>query len=101
MSRQHPTTPVGSRGQATPLVAIALLLAALLLVPLSLLGALAGALAGEGEARSIAAANGARLESYERRGAVVEVVVTVGGRRATARAERSTVVRPAPPVRAP
>ena len=107
MSRQHPTTPVGSRGQATPLVAIALLLAALLLVPLSLLGratiersaaqnaadaaALAGALAGEGEARSIAAANGARLESYERRGAVVEVVVTVGGRRATARAERSTV----------
>lgn len=120
MSRQHPTAPVGShgsRGQATPLVAIALLLAALLLVPLSLLAratiersaaqnaadaaALAGALEGEREARAIAAANGARLESYERQGAVIEVVVTVGGRRATARAERSTVVRPAPPVSRP
>lgn len=116
----HRTAPLHrgpDRGQATPLVAIALLLAALLLVPLSLLAratiersaaqnaadaaALAGAREGEDEARSIAAANGARLESYERNGAVIEVVVTVGDRRATARAERSTVVRSAPPVNRP
>ncbi len=107
----------GSRAQATPLVAIALVLAALLLVPLALLAratiersaaqnaadaaALAGALEGEDEARAIARANGAQLESYERRGPVVEVVVRVGDRRATARAERSTVVRPASPLSDP
>lgn len=96
-----------SRGQSTPLWAIVLVLAALSLVPLALLAratiersdaqnaadavALAGALDGEAEARAIARLNGARLESYDQRGDTVEVVVVVGDRRATARAERSTV----------
>ncbi len=99
------STP-SSRGQATPLWAIVLVLAALLLVPLALLAratiersqaqnaadavALAGALEGEAEARTIAELNHARIESYERHDDTVEVVVVVGGRRATARAERST-----------
>lgn len=98
--------------QATPLVAIALLLAALLLVPLAWLAratiersaaqnaadaaALAGALAGEDEARAIAAANGARLTGYERRGNWIEVEVVVGDRRATARAERVVGRSPRP-----
>lgn len=96
------------RGQATPLVAIGLLLAALLLVPMGLLAratierahaqsaadaaALAGAAAGENEARSIAAANGARLVSYETAGRDVEVTVVYGDRRATARAERREII---------
>ena len=99
------------RGQATPLWAIVLVLAGLLLVPTGLLAkatierskaqnaadaaALAGALAdphqAESEARSIAGVNGARLEQFRRLGAVVEVVVAVGGRRATARALREEV----------
>lgn len=102
------------RGQATPLVAITLLLAALLLVPMALLAratvdrsraqsaadaaALAGAAAplgsGETSARSIAAANGARLLAYEASGTDVEVTVVVGDRRATARAERREVIVP-------
>jgi outer membrane lipoprotein SlyB len=106
------STSRGSRGQATPLWAVVLVLAALLLVPLALLGratiersraqnaadatALAGALAGEGEARTVARMNGARVESYAEDGDTVEVVVVVGGRRATARAER-TVQRISPP----
>ena len=104
-----PKAPAAS-GQATPLVALALLLGALLLVPLALVAratiershaqnaadaaALAGALAGEREAEVVAARNGARLLAYERRGDTVEVVVGVGDRRATARAERSAVPRP-------
>ena len=101
--------PRRARGQATPLVALALLLGALLLVPLSLVAratiersraqnaadaaALAGALAGEREAEVVAGRNGARLIAYERRGDTIEVVVRVGDRRATARAERSAVPR--------
>ena len=97
----------GSRGQATPLWAIVLLLAALLLVPLGLVAratiersraqsaadatALAGALDGEDEARAIARLNGARVERYDQHGDIVEVIVVVGGRRATARALREEV----------
>lgn len=92
------------RGQATPLLAIVLVLAALLLVPTGLLvratveraraqsaadaAALAGALEGESSARAIARENGARLASYTRLGDTVEVTVVVGDRRATARAVR-------------
>jgi len=99
-----------ARGQATPLVAVVLLLAALLLVPTGLLvratveraearaaadaAALAGALDGPAEARRIATANGARLVDYEARGDLVEVTVVVGGRRATARAERRLDLAP-------
>ena len=96
-----------TRGQATPLWAIVLVLAALLLVPMGLLAraaieraeaqsaadaaALAGALEGESEARAIARMNGARVERYRLVGDTVEVVVVVGGRRATARAVREEV----------
>ena len=106
----------GARAQATPLWAVVLLLAALLLVPMALLAratierseaqtaadasALAGALAGEDEARAVARLNGARVERYERSGDVVEVVVVVGGRRATARATREEVPLSAPRGRA-
>ena len=100
-----------SRGQATPLWAVVLVLAALLLIPTGLLvraavertearsaadaAALAGALAGEAEAREVAAANGGQLVAYEAAGDLVEVTVVVGGRRATARAERRLDLRPA------
>lgn len=96
-----------SRGQATPLWAVVLVLAGLLLVPVGLLvgaaveraqarsaadaAALAGALEGEPAARAVAADNGARLVAYEEGGDVVEVTVVVGDRRATARAERRLV----------
>ena len=97
----------GARGQATPLWAIVLLLAALLLVPTALLAraaiersraqaaadaaALAGALDDEAEARTVARLNGARVERYRVLGDTVEVVVVVGDRRATARAVREEV----------
>lgn len=100
------------RGQATPLWAIVLVLAALLLVPTGLLvratveraearsaadaAALAGALQGEGAARSVARDNGAALIAYDERGQLVEVTVVVGDRRATARAERTVRLRPPP-----
>jgi uncharacterized membrane protein len=96
-----------TRGQATPLWAIVLVLAALLLVPMGLVAravieraeaqsaadaaALAGALEGEDEARTVARMNGARVERYRVVGDTVEVVVVVGGRRATARALREEV----------
>ncbi|MFP5577704.1 MAG: helicase/secretion neighborhood TadE-like protein [Acidimicrobiia bacterium] len=99
------------RGQATPLWAVVLLLAGLLLIPTGMLvratveraearaaadaAALAGALEDEAAARSVADANGARLTRYEERGDLVEVTVVVGERRATARAERA--VRFVPP----
>jgi uncharacterized membrane protein len=101
------------RGQATPLWAVVLVLAGLLLVPVALVAkatierskaqsaadaaALAGALDGEEEARAVAAANGARVREYRQLGPVVEVVVVVGNRRATARAIREEVpVSPRP-----
>ncbi len=96
-----------TRGQATPLWAIVLVLSALLLVPLALLAratidrseaqnaadatALAGALEGRQEAERIASLNRARLASYVETGDAVEVVVVVGDRRATARAVRDVV----------
>lgn len=96
-----------SRGQATPLWAVVLVLAGLLLVPTGLLiravvdraearsaadaAALAGALEGEAAARSVAAENDARLVDYVAEGEFVEVTVVVGDRRATARAERRLV----------
>ena len=49
--------------------------------------ALAGAAAGEAEARSVAAANGGDLVAFERAGRTVTVVVQVGSVRARARAE--------------
>lgn len=95
------------RGQATPLWAIVIVLAGLLLIPTGMLmrtaleraearsaadaTALAGALAGEAEARAIAAANDATVISYVTDGTEVEVTVQVGGMRATARAERELV----------
>lgn len=48
--------------------------------------ALAGAAAGESEARSIASANGGELIEYRRTGSTVTVVVQVGDVRARARA---------------
>jgi len=100
------------RGQATPLWAVVLLLAALLLVPTGLLiratveraearsaadaAALAGALAGEDEARRVARLNGGRLEAYEEQHDLVEVTVVVGGRQAVARAERRLELEPEP-----
>ena len=105
------STHRSDRGQATPLWAVVLVLAGLLLVPTGLLvratveraearsaadaAALAGALQGEGAARSVAAANGAELIAYEESGALVEVSVVVGDRRATARAERTVSLVPA------
>jgi hypothetical protein len=99
-----------ARGQATPLWAVVIVLAALLLVPSGLLvrasveraqarsaadaAALAGALEGEGAARSVALANGGRLIAYEARHDLVEVTVVVGDRKATARAERSLRLAP-------
>ncbi|MCO8126210.1 pilus assembly protein TadG-related protein [Acidimicrobiia bacterium EGI L10123] len=104
------------RGQATPLWAVVLVLAGLLLVPTGLLvratvqraearsaadaAALAGALEGEDAARSVAEANGGELIDYQARGDLVEVTVMVGDRRATARAERSLRLEtPSPPDR--
>ncbi len=106
------STHRSERGQATPLWAVVLVLAGLLLVPTGMLvratvqraearsaadaAALAGALEDEAAARSVAAANGAELVEYEARGDLVEVTVVVGDRQATARAER-TVRLEAPP----
>lgn len=103
------------RGQVTPLWAVVLVLAGLLLVPTGLLvratveraearsaadaAALAGALEGEESARAIAADNGAELVEYDERGDLVEVTVVVGDRRATARAQRTLRLEP-PPARA-
>jgi hypothetical protein len=105
-----PPTARASRGQATPLWAVVIALAALLLVPTGLLvqaavertearsaadaAALAGALAGEAEANAVAEANGGRLVAYAEEHRFVEVTVVVGGRQATARAERTLQLRP-------
>jgi len=101
-----------ARGQATPLWAVVIVLAALLLVPTGLLvraavertearsaadaAALAGALDGESEARRVASLNGARVVAYVARHDLVEVTVVVGDRRATARAERRLELAPGP-----
>lgn len=92
------------RGQATPLWAIVILLAGLLLIPTAKVAraalerveaqsaadaaALAGALEDEDAARDAARANGATVVDYRTSGDRVEVVVRVGSHEATARAER-------------
>lgn len=107
-----PTCTGPDRGQATPLWAVVIALAALLLLPTGLLvraavertearsaadaAALAGALDGEAQARRIASLNGGRLVAYEARHDLVEVTVVVGGRKATARAERRLELAPDP-----
>lgn len=113
MRRLPSADSAADRGQATPLWAIVILLAGLLLIPAGKLisatvqraeaqtaadaSALAGALAapgGEAEARAIAGENGARLIRYTEEGNEVEVTVQSGDFRATARAEREIVRSP-------
>lgn len=113
-----PRTPTDTRarvedhGQTLPLVALLIALIAATGLLLAALGAvvidrnrakhgadaaaLAGAVEGEPAARTVAAANGARLESFRVvGGGVVEVTVVVGRARATSRAE--PIVRPVSP----
>lgn len=94
--------PSGERGQAVPLVALLVVLAAGAALVLVLLGgratelarlrtaadaaALAGAVGDAGAAREAAQANGARLVSFVREGAEVAVEVAAGDARARARA---------------
>lgn len=90
------------RGQALPLVLVAVLFAGLAMLGAARLGgvvvgraraqaaadaaALAGASSGPGAARRVAAANGAQLQGWATPGGDVEVVVERDGTRATARA---------------
>lgn len=90
------------RGQATPLLLVALLFAGLVCGGLAHLGrvaasearaqaaadavALAGALRGEAVAQEVAVANRASVVRYDRHGDDVEVTVTVGAASAEARA---------------
>ncbi len=99
-----PTVPPRERGQALPLVLVALALAAALLVLTATLAdhavdaarartaagaaALAGAAEGEDAARSVAAANGAEVLGWAEAGPRVRVEVAVAGGRAVAAAER-------------
>jgi len=92
------------RGQALPLLAVGVALAALVVVGLGRLGAvvvaraeaqtaadaaaLAGAVHGQPAAEGLAAANGGRLVAWASAGVEVEVVAEVGGERARARARR-------------
>lgn len=94
--------PRGQAGQVLPFVALLLLLVGAASVMLARLGAtaavraradaaadtaaLAGVIDGRSAAEAVAAANGARIEAFERIGADVRVRVTVGPARATARA---------------
>ena len=90
------------RGQVTPLVLVALLIATLLCVGLVRVGvaasqraqaqaaadavALAGASAGEPAARDVARSNDAEVVSFDDQHGVVEVVIERRGATATARA---------------
>jgi Putative Flp pilus-assembly TadE/G-like len=102
--RRAPQRCVDERGQAVPIVlglmAIAVVVA-LVLLPLAQAAqqraaarnaadaaALAGAAEGEGAARSVAAANGAKLVRWTAHGLDVWVEVTVGDARAAAKARR-------------
>ena len=94
----------GAAGQAVPLLLLVLFVAVLLLLVVVRVGAvvhrravaqtaadaaaLAGARHGEDAARSLAASDGAEIESFVERGAEVEVVVRLDDVRATARARR-------------
>ncbi len=91
------------RGQATPLVALALVAMMIGVAVVLAVGAaasergraqtaadaaaLAGAAEGESAARQLAAANGASLERFTLSGDVVEVEVRIGDSNAVARAE--------------
>jgi type II secretory pathway pseudopilin PulG len=93
------------RGQVLPLLAVVIVLAGLATVAVVRFGgvatdrgrastaadaaALAGAAEGEQQARALAAANGARLLTYEELGEDTRVRVEVGSVSATARAERA------------
>lgn len=93
------------RGQALPLMAVVVALAALVVLGLGRLGAvvvaraeaqtaadaaaLSGAIHGRASAEALAAPNGGRLVSWAAAGAEVEVVADVRGERARARARRA------------
>jgi hypothetical protein len=93
----------GERGQALPLVTLAVIVCCSLALVLADLGgaavararartaadaaALAGAAEGRPVAAEVAAANGGHLREFRAQGGVVEVVVDVGPARARARAE--------------
>ena len=93
------------RGQALPLMAVVVALAALVVLGLGRLGAvvvaraeaqtaadaaaLSGAIHGRASAEALAGANGGRLVSWVAAGAEVEVVADVRGERARARARRA------------
>jgi len=92
------------RGQALPLMLVALALAAAVMVAVGGLAqraaadarartaadaaALAGAAEGRAAANALAAANGAELVDYAEAGSRVRVTVAIGSRHATAAAER-------------
>ena len=97
-------TPRGDRGQALPLVLVALLLAVGVMLAVGGLAeravadarartaadaaALAGAAEGEAQARAVAQDNGAPVVAWAEAGARVRVEVAGAGRRAVAAAER-------------
>jgi hypothetical protein len=96
-------------GQSTPIVAVVLLLAMLLVLGIGRLGAeavaraeaqaaadaaaLAGAAGGEPAARATAADNGATLVAYREQGAQVQVTVRERGQEAAATAEAVVIPR--------
>jgi hypothetical protein len=98
---------MGDRGQATPMMAAAVGLVALMLLAIGPMGraltdraqartaadaaALAGAAEGEETARTVAGRNGAELVSFEREGAEVTVEVSVDGVSAHSRARARQV----------
>lgn len=100
------------RGQALPLMLMALALAAAVMMAVGGLAqraavdarartaadaaALAGAADGEGAARALAAANDADLVAFDERGERVRVTVVVAGRQAVAAAERLSPTPPLP-----
>ena len=98
----------GQGGQVVPLMAVAVVLAAVMVLVVARTGALAadharartaadaaalaGVSGGEAAARRFAEANGARLERFVRVGTDVTVEVRVGRARASARARPTQVV---------
>lgn len=104
MSSTREKSVAGPSGQVVPLLCLALVVVAGLLVGLARLGsqaatraraqtaadaaALAGAAEGEEAARSVAAANDGTLVEFVQAGALTEVEVRVGRATAVARAER-------------
>ena len=105
------------RGQAAPLVAALLAVTFLCCFVLVELGtaaterarartaadaaALAGAAEGEPAARRFAVENGGELVAFRDDGVGVDVTVVVGGARASARAERCTLVASDGPLHSP